>query len=393
MSSSSKLEELVEGLRGEAHFDSVGEFTLSLEEAVSRIRREAQLQPAGWLLRAAQGAVVESARSFSASLGPNRASLKLTLGAGWERLEDPQFLLSGQAGFEDWKQTILWARALQPQSLDIVFTSPQKGYLLSLEGDRTLLTASPSGPEPMLQVLLRFGQRDTARTAELSHSVAHRLRFFPISACLDGFSLNQGQFTSTEPGIYAQYLLASSSEEARLALISPCQLPALAYQVAGAQPVRRGRSGEPFPRCKWLEFARTDGTPMRLNSTPCSLGMSFEVARWQEQGVERQIYLNGANKVPLPEPLNHTKVAARGFFFRGYQGPSQLWLVRQGVLLQPVELSMFEPDSWQVVLASQRIATDLSGLNVVENDEFDLLKDWVVGYLRDVYRRFHGKHA
>lgn len=389
-----EISQLVEQLRAEAEFDSMGEFTLALEQAITKIRHEAERTPARYLLFAVQAAVALRALSIRLSLSHQVASLELHLQQDWECFADSQSLLSMQSGqhqgLDDFRQALLWGRALQPSKVDVVFRGPQGGYLLTLQGDQSLLAVQPGktdGP-PSLQLLLTFADKNVSRVAELSHGCAARLRFCPVPVYLDGLLLNTGNFHGQEGGYFCRYLLSCEQDRSSLAAAAPIGLPALVYQVGDHQVFQRGRLGIPFPLLERLELRSSQGNLLPLEHSKGGEHPETEgllVSQWEQDKQTHTLVLPRQPAVPLPLEMRASLVACRAYFFRAFEGENKLYIVQRGCTLNSFELPGLPVEGWRVAVAANQVKTDLSGLTPIDNEDTGRLVQWTAGQILRIH--------
>jgi len=383
MAGATHISELVEQLRSEAEFDSMGEFTLALEQAITKIRHEAQQTPARYLLYSVQAAVALRALSVRLSLSHQIASLEIVLERDWECFADSQALMSMQSGqhqgLDDFRQALLWGRALQPSQVDVIFRGPQGGYLLTLQGDDSLLAVQPAktdGP-PYLQLLLTFTEKSVSRVAEFSHGCAARLQFCPVPVFLDGLLLNGGNFQGQERGHFCRYLLSSQQDRSSLAAAAPLGLPALTYALGPSTFFERGRIGEPFPVLERLELLSPQDHPLHFehfeHGDPPAL-QGLLVAKWEHERKSHCLQVTPP-AVSLPASIAGL-VACRAYFFRAFEGDNKLYIVQRGCTLSSLSLPGLPVDGWRVAVSANQVKTDLSGLAPVDNEDTNRLIQW-----------------
>lgn len=396
MAGATQISEFVEQLRSEAEFDSMGEFTLAVEQAIAKIRREAERTPSRCLLYAVQSAVALRAQSVRLSLSHQMASLELHFGQDrtWECFADSQSLISMPSGenqgLEDFRQALLWSRALQPGKVDVVFRGPHSGYILTFQGDESLVAVQPArtdGP-PVLHLLLTFANKNVSRVAELSHGCAARLRFCPVPCYLDGLLLNTGSFQGQQEGYFCRYLLSSEQDSSWLAVTAPVGWPALIYAVGRQTAFERGRVGEPFPVVERLELQvrQAEGGALKhFRDTDPLETEGLLVARWDEAGHGHVLVLPGRLGVPLLGELRAKMVACRAYFYRAFEGENKLYIVQRGCTLSSLELPGLPADGWRVAITSNQVKTDLSGLTPIDNEDTDKLVHWTCGHILRIH--------
>lgn len=392
ISGASHVGELLEQLRGEGEFDSLGQFTLSMEKALAKIRGMAEQEPVRWLSFAVQAGVAAYAERISVSLAYDRVCITLHLGPHSRSLDTPHELLAGQAQaahgdpVEYLRSAILWARAQQPVTLDVLYSSPTGGFLLVLGSDEPARSAQPPSAQMSLQLAARFADRSQQRVAVYSRELASRLSFCPVPVILEGMVLNTGTATSPEWGglLAERMLLADASEPALLTLQAPRLVPALKTRV-GASRYRRGRSGSPVAVVEHLEIGGALPADAHLVERRDGLHEGdYAIACWTEDEAERQLVI--PNYRPVPLDTGDTRVAGRALFLRTRSRQNNLNVIQHGCRLNAVPL-VVEWSGWEVFVAANSVQTDLSGSMPIQNEGLEALIGWVRAQIQGVHFR------
>lgn len=386
MPGANQIAELLEGLRGEAEFESTGRFTLDFQQALKKIEGLSQSYPARWLLFGVQAAVALRATTMEVSLSHQRCSLVFQPRpeGEWLQLLESPHLLTGASSNCGRATTLLsscllWARALQPRLLEVSLRSPERSWLLEFEAEGVRVGKAERPGPAQLCVHIDFPDKSLTRTVELSQQLSQRLCFCPVPVVQEGRSLNSGVFPHLDnlSGWYVRWVLSESSGQSRLAALHPLCFPTRVLGLAGQ--TRQHPDPEVVPVVAQWDVLAPGSARLRDQAA------SMLLVEWVQQGQVRQIGLETDYRpVYLPPSWGQQLVECRAFFHRGRQTHSQLWIVQDGLALEPVQLTS-EFAGWSVALASQSLKTDLTGLRLIEDEHRQAMVEWVEGHLRAIH--------
>ena len=386
MPGANQIAELLEGLRSEAEFESAGRFTLDFQQALKKIEGLSQSYPARWLLFGVQAAVALAASTVEVSLSHQRCSLVFQphMEGEWLQLLESPHLLTGASsscgrGTALLSSCLLWARALQPRLLEVSLRSPQQSWLLEFEAEGVRVGKAERPGPSQLCVHIDFPDKSLTRTVELSQQLSQRLCFCPVPVVQEGRSLNSGIFPQLDnlSGWYVRWVLAEPTGKSRLAALPPLRFPARVLGLVG--DTRQHPDPEVVPVVAQWDVLAPEGASLREQTAPIVL------VDWIDAGRQRQIGLEtNYRPVYLPPSWNQQLLECRAFFHRGRQSSSRLWIVQDGLSLEPVPLAS-DLGGWSVALASQSLKTDLTGLRLIEDGELERMVQWVEGHLRAIH--------
>jgi hypothetical protein len=389
MESLTPLEEMLQDLRCDATFDSVGQFTVSLQKAMQKIRVLALEEPARWLLYAVQAAVGWGVAALELNFRP--AGYSLSMEGPPPTLSETELLSpleSAGRSYRDFHNALVWLRALDPKRLDLLYQSPQGGYLLALAEDPPARAPQPASDRVRLTLSVAFADTSAERVAIYANQVATRLSMCPLPVSLDGQKVNSGQFLELENDgcLACRYTLGVAETRSLLAAIHPGRQPALSYLVGDCE-YDRGRRGLPAPTVQRLEIGGAWSGPCLVGTQPVPDGLPL--AGWEEEG--RTFLLCNAARplVQLPEVLQSHLLGCRAYFQRTREARSTLFVIQRGCRLQGIELPKV-PRGWWVALAADSLQTDLSGSNLVADASLEQTLEWVTGQILHIHQRMAG---
>lgn len=387
MDASTPLEELLQDLRSNAQFDSVGQFTVSLQKAMEKIRDLAQYEPARWLLYAIQAAVGWKVAGVELNFRPTGYSLVME-GAP-ESLPESELL--SPRDFKDFHNALVWLRALAPRQMDLLYQGPGGGYLLALAEDPPVRASQPASAQARLSLSVAFRDNSAERTAVYVNQVSTRLAMCPLPITLEGQTINTGVFSelAQEGCLACRYILPAQGSRSLLAALHPQHQPALSYRVADCE-YEREREVTPAARVSRLEIGGPWSGDCQLRALRIPEGLVL--AEWERKR-KPWFLCNSANPlVQLPEPMRAGLLGCRAYFQRTREAHSTLFVIQRGCSLHGVELSK-APRGWWVALASDSLSTDLSGSTLVMDEALQRSLEWVIGQIFHVHQRMSNSRS
>lgn len=367
--------ELVRRLLSDASWESCGQFRVSLEKMLEQVGGLANQEPGQWLLFGVQAASQWGCARVE--LGPTALEMVFAeappeLQQDWwkrpDRLSPPLVELN---------RALLWAQALRPRILVLHWESPQGGYRLQVRtGECQAL-----GPSAQTRLAVEVEWPNSRLGRQMVQGARWALAFCPVpvyapdlvqTGCFD-------ELAGRAP-LGFRLIRASARCRSRLACRIPVELPALAYE-AWDRLWERGRPGKIY-RVE-VGGERPGEEPMQWGPGEAPAD-SLVLGRWADpQGRVETVWIPGG-AAPLAG-LASSLTGARAVFYRARGAISQLWLVRNGCRLRPVDLKV--PEGWWVALAANSVSTDVSGVVPIQDSALAALREWTESQIRGFHAR------
>lgn len=284
---------------------------------------------------------------------------------------------------------LLWLRALSPSSLNMSLRSLEHSWLLDFSESGIRIGRHSQVGSDQLLLEVDFAQRSVTRTVELSRQLAQRLTFCPVPVLQEGRNLNTGSFSHLQSlrGYYARWVLAPRAGLSRMVARHPVGEQASFLGPAGQ--LQSNPQSNFIPNLMAYDLVTPLGALQEGEAT-------IPLVRWQDQGQTRCLGINTEYQaIRLPLEWQERLLECRAFFLREVPSRSPLlWIVQDGLSLNPVSLG---PDfaGWSTALASQSLKTDLTGLQLVEDDQLSQMREWVQEHLVAIHlqesQRFRAK--
>lgn len=421
----------------EGEKESSGRFTIDYARARSNLSQHLFADPSNYLLKFVQHAVAQNAASLLVQTRrqdmqisfQGRALLHEDIHHLKELLVDPALAASSQ-----WRDLILAlyaAQSLEPDFLVYASITPSKGVGLLLHHHRADVIDLPGGPAAQLLLLRRTSRESFWRRLFYSprhisqdcHGLATRCRHSWLPIVLDNRTLapTLAQFKRGSVANLAERVYLSRSQPDHLLSMPPFyERPALMYDLNG-RTQNLDTSGKTVLH-QWRCYASHDkGKPLfDVSYSPTSTPEVREgqltdlvsaptgriaVYRGSHRTYSATREQNSLIVTVGTEGFTNSIFSHKGWFTSATPYPaaqavmvcpsqperedSQLLVCHKGVLLEPVAVSLPLKDM-RVVVADPQAQTDLTGLQVVRDERFHTLCEWVAkeaGKLRDEVRR------
>lgn len=416
------------------HLESQGRFSLDDRAAVEKMRSLQAAEPALFLLRAVQACVTLGALSIEIRLLRDRVSLRAA------NVSLKQAQLEGRA-LEHWRSCI---HALRSAGGPFTVLLEGEGFAIRTAGDATNPLSSVVSERPLnapTSVSVEWTTLAPSKSwrAAVHHSLARRAALCPVPVTVDGRLVSHGRpellFRTTAPplmlgeGAVAYKYLAERSrlcrDEQAFALSPPAtRRPAVVRWTAplitpggNMSVVHEFLSDEPLPEAQELEDSFGYGVASGIVSVskmfaligcinvvgllPGGVGyvggrvMMTRVRRYR-QTAEGKLVLPGrlaevgeAYLAPVTATWDFIQAPCyRAHTWVGLspirEGPSQLFPVRDGVLLNPKGLAA--PWGTFVVLGVAEEPVDISGLALIGGEELVVRAEQEAAELEEVVR-------
>lgn len=406
MAGVSELEDLLASLKTEGQLQSSGQFSVDFEKALAKLGALAHQHIHRWFFYAAQAAVGYGAIELRLSVNHRSASLVFTLprlppaledGRALQGIEESGAVSGDEAATHCLRQAMLWARALEPDSFALLCSGRHSGYVVSTSA--TGLTWKESAPVESPTKICLILTKDSVAGARWASSLqaeaVYRLSFCPVPVFLDGLALSRGDSSQLLKNsrkrqgnvkLVERYVLCSDQHPAVLALVHPRLQPASAYTRAGIDHKTRARNYLPTPVTYYLDVGGEGVLEAPWQVGPPG-GNGLCLGAWTvPEGFQQELRLQSELDYELAEFAGE-RVRARALFSRMRVSGSYMVCARFGMLLDPVPLKGVPDDGWVVVVASNSLTTDASGLVVVQDGTFERLRDWVLAETHALHAR------
>jgi len=412
MSGVSQLEDYLQQLQTEGQLQSRGQFSLDFEKALEKLGGMAVQNPHRWIFFAIQAAVAFQAswvrisashRSMSLSFGfetPQAAPSLLLDGLAFQNLEDRSGLPGYQEAAENLRQSLLWGRALEPPHFAMLVEGSHPGYMLSTHAAGMELKELPPRPEQptTCSLLLTPGPRHSALTwnTALQAESVYRLSFCPVPINLDGLDLSLGQSSllirnprrrQGNVKLWERYVLGPPQAVHGLAVLHPRLQPSAGYCLEGRPPVLRDRSWQPASRCYWLDFSAPGLSQIAWSVLRQPRG--FCLAEWTQPDGETGALCLETEPWPELALFGGQRVLSQALLTRLRVSGNYLVLSRHGMLLDPMPLDglPMSAQGWVVVVASNALRTDASGLVPVRDERLERIQQWARAEVYAIHQR------
>lgn len=430
----SDLSAYCQALLREGEKESSGRFTIDYARARSNLSQHLFGDPSNYLLKFVQHAVAQNAANILVQT--RRQDMQISFQGRALLAEDIHHLKDllvepSQAVGSRWRDLILSlyaAQSLDPDFLVYASITPQKGVGLLLHHNRADVIDLPGGPDAQL-LLLRRTSRDSfwrrlfyspRHISQDCHALATRCRHSWVPILLDNRTVAPSLVQFKRGNLAERVYLSRSQPEHLLSMPPFHERPALMYDLSG-----RTQNVDTVGKTvlhQWRSYASHDkGLPLFEVTYPPSTTPEVR------EGLLSDLVSAPAGRIVLYRGSHRTYSAMReqnslivtagtegfsssifshkGWFTSATPYPaaqavmvcpsqptrdeSQLLICHKGVLLEPVAINLPLKDV-RVVVADSQAQTDLTGLQVVRDERFQTLCEWVskeAGKLRDEVRR------
>ena len=334
-----ELKEFLQGVSRKGVFESTGCFTVDVEKMRMKLRQNQFLHPTHAILSCVRAGVASGSSSIAIGLAYETTRIELRD----PRTLVPRALLEGVLGGAGGADT----ERLLGAAFQGAFANDCQRIEVDLPDARVVLTPDVMDVQPtqaggnVCQIRFHYGRDRAAnrkRCLEEAWAVSSRAAFCPIPVVLDGIPVNEGlaweklltwQQTSEEYGVHEDFVWLE-------ALLTG--------------------DGEPFP-------VQASSRKFRVEFVG---GDRFEAGGW-EAG-------KGSGFVRVMPKLegNRRRVGCLMRLGSELRGAGQLYVIRQGVVLEPIEEALGAP-AIAIVLRADDLDTDLSLFQVVRNHKYEAL--------------------
>lgn len=408
------MDQLLQSLCGEASLHSASRFSLDLAARARKLQTYQTAEPSLFYLKWAQAGVAQGASRLEFRLCYGRSELEFAVG---DVADADQWF--GDGDQTDWVQLLRVA-------VEAALCENPRGLSLDLGGRQIVGWGDVSERRPVAPDSLRLSvfepkrawyQRFSAnpRQAQIHREISARLALAPVIARLDGRVVNRPNpdfdarwsrpawVELSKAGRWMSEWLEPTDKEPHYLLSSPWLLPARLTLVGGEEvwrshgkfstvsrrmhlkgkSLRRQTAAQPPVPHFWQQATgRLPGAEMGcdfLQEVPLNLsGGNAEAAADLWFYSEARVLQGMADFLDprLPSALPHcpglSLPALRTRRWLGLpalpQGPSHLFYVQHGLLLDPIEFSAPVPGT-VAILARADVETDLSQMRPVEDDQ------------------------
>lgn len=435
----SELSEYCQNLVAEGEKDSSGRFTIDMARARDQLSQHLFADPSNYLLKFVQYALARGAAPVVVQTRRHDLQISFEFGShpdGEEMLVLKELLMEpGKAVHHShWRDLIFSlyaAQALNPEFLLYASRNGGRASGLLLHHNRCDLVDLPAGPPAELLLIRRTPQDSWFRRlfysprhlAQDSASLAQRCRYSWAPLMLDNRLLGASPFQFKGFGYptLAERIYLSRSPAPRLLSLCPfSDRPALMYDVNGRnmnldtrgstilhqwRSYNPGRGGGPalFEPTSGPTCAPESRDSLTKMLTGDSQGICLYRGGFRSSSSTRE---TNSQTITVPkEGFQESLFSQKALFSRRESCPaaqvhmlcparpdrdeSLLYISLHGVLLDPVPLSL-DLKGLRVVISDPEAATDLSGLQLRQDERFQRLCQWVsqeATRLRDELRR------